>query len=154
MDNRNVWYPSSLDAWDWDAIIANANDVFARWQALLADESPWREMREDDVNGYMRAVISELLNEAREPRDGVRDSRMLTAAAEHGYFRRRQQCAPAVVRREFEALRVAIEASLRDAAPLPELVGAVAESMIVLEPEIQAVSAIAACGWDDRREVC
>src|SRR5215813_1626393 len=85
-------YQDSLDSWDWEKIPADVDQVVIRWWSMVGGRLPWRAMPNDDGRGYMRAVISELLNEARHPGDGMRELRLRAAARAHGQFRRRQCC--------------------------------------------------------------
>src|SRR5215467_13054260 len=85
-------YQDSLDSWDWEKIPADVDQVVIRWWETVRSRPPWRTMPADDGGGYMRAVVSELLNEARHPGDGMRELRLRAAARAHGQFRRRQSC--------------------------------------------------------------
>jgi hypothetical protein len=145
MHNQNEWFPSALNAWDWDTFVVDARALFSRWRALTASEAPWTEMAADDAAGCMRSVISELVNEAHEPCDGSHDWRLLLAAFEHGRFRRLQGCSSAILTREFDALRTGLRAVLGDTLISPSVV---ADALVVLEPELVAAGEAAMAGWE------
>ncbi len=136
-------YQHSLDSWDWEKIPADVDQVVIRWWALVRDRLPWREMPADDGLGYMRAVVSELLNEARHPSDGMRERRLCRAARAHGEFRRRQHCHCGVLADELAALGAAMETAMLDAGQSP---GLVKDYLVLLDADVELARAIAVGG--------
>jgi hypothetical protein len=143
---REYSYQHSLDSWDWERIPADVDQVVIRWWALVRDRLPWREMPADDGLGYMRAVVSELLNEARHPSDGMRERRLCRAARAHGEFRRRQggHCHCGALTGELAALGPAIETAMLDAG---QSSGLVKDYLVLLEADVELARAIAVDGW-------
>jgi hypothetical protein len=141
---REYSYQHSLDNWDWEKIPADVDQVVIRWRALVHDRLPWCEMPADDGLGYMRAVVSELLNEARHPSDGMRERRLCLAARAHGEFRRRQHCHCGVLTDELAALGSAIESAMLDAG---QSSGLVKDYRVLLDADVALVRTIAVDGW-------
>jgi hypothetical protein len=137
-------YQHSLDSWDWEKIPAEVDQVVVRWWGLVHDFSPWRTMPRDDGFGYMRAVVSELLNEARHPSDGMRERRLCRAARAHGAFRRRQHCGCASLTAELAALGAALEVAMLDAG---QSSGLVRDYLVLLDADVELARAIALDGW-------
>ena len=94
-------------------------------------------MPQDDASGSMRTVVSELLNEAREPYDDRRADRLTNALRDHAAFRRRQALGPRLVADEIDALKAAIASALCESGAAPLLVG---DFAIVLGAELDALS--------------
>jgi hypothetical protein len=141
---REYSYQHSLDSWDWERIPADVDQVMVRWWGLVHDRLPWREMPADDGLGYMRAVVSELLNEARHPSDGMRERRLRRAARAHGEFRRRQHCPCGTLTDELAALGAAVEVAMLDAG---QSSGLVKDYRVLLDADVGLVRAIALDGW-------
>jgi hypothetical protein len=141
---REYSYQHSLDSWDWERIPADVDQVVIRWWAMVRDRLPWQAMPADDGLGYMRAVVSELLNEARHPSDGMRERRLRRAARAHGEFRRRQQCHGAVLADELAALSAAIETEMLEAG---QSSGLVKDYLVLLGPDLDLARANAVDGW-------
>ena len=110
-----------IDAWDWDRIPLEVDQVLDIWRQMLRSQHPWNAMPQDDASGSMRAVVSELLNEAMEPSDGRRDVRLANALRDHGEFRRDQGFGDRVLVDEIAALKAAITAALREQVASPDL---------------------------------
>src|SRR5690242_7136597 len=89
--------------WD-DELPVLPDDVLPRWWRFLATDPPWREMATDDAFGYMRRILSELLNEARDIDHAERHFRLQIAAQTHGAFRREQLCALSDLAYELDAV--------------------------------------------------
>ena len=126
-----------LDAWDWDHIPVDVRQVMDTWRRLVRRRHPWCAMPQDDASGSMRIVISELLNEAREPYDDRRADRLRNALRDHADFRRRQHLGSRLVADEIDALKRAIDAALRESGASPLLVGDIA---IVFGAELDSSS--------------
>lgn len=141
---REYSYQHSLDSWDWERIPADVDQVMVRWWGLVHDRLPWREMPADDGLGYMRAVVSELLNEARHPSDGMRERRLRRAARAHGEFRRHQHCPCGALTDELAALGAAVEVAMLDAG---QSSGLVKDYRVLLDADVELVRAIALDGW-------
>jgi len=137
-------YQHSLDSWDWERIPADVDQVVIRWWAMVRDRLPWQSMPADDGLGYMRGVVSELLNEARHPSDGIRERRLCRTARAHGEFRRRQKCHCAVLTDELAALGAAIETAMLDAG---QSSGLIKDYLVLLEADVELVRAVAVNGW-------
>jgi len=137
-------YHHSLDSWDWERIPADVDQVVIRWWAMVRDRLPWQSMPADDGFGYMRGVVSELLNEARHPSDGIRERRLCRTARAHGEFRRRQKCHCAVLTDELAALGAAIETVMLDAR---QSSGLIKDYLVLLEADVELVRASAVTGW-------
>ena len=140
----NYSYRDSLDGWDWERIPADADAVVRRWWAMVHHRLPWRAMPIDDGFGYIRPVVSELLNEARHPSDGVRELRLDRAARAHGAFRRRQHCSSAALAEEIIALGASIKAILLDAGQPPAVVR---DYLVLLDVDVRAACELAVGGW-------
>ena len=126
MKNRRRTPPPSaagdpIDAWDWDRIPLEVDQVLDIWRKMLHSKYPWNAMPHDDASGSMRAVVSELLNEAMEPNDGRRDVRLANALRDHGEFRHDQGFGDRVIVDEISALKAAINAALREQIASPDL---------------------------------
>ncbi len=141
---REYSYQHSLDSWDWERIPADVDQVVVRWWGLVHDRLPWREMPADDGLGYMRAVVSELLNEARHPADGMRERRLRRAARTHGEFRRRQRCDFGTLTDELAALGVAIETAMLEGG---QSCGLVNDYLVLLGPDLELTRVNAGDGW-------
>ena len=141
---REYSYQHSLDSWDWERIPADVDQVVVKWWGLVHDRLPWREMPADDGLGYMRAVVSELLNEARHPSDGMRERRLCRAARAHGEFRRRQHCHCGALTDELAALGTAIEIAMLDTG---QSSGLVKDYRVLLDADVELVRAVALDGW-------
>lgn len=144
MKNRRRTPPSiaaagSFDAWDWDGIPLEANYVLCLWSRSLCRRDPWCGMPKDDASGSMRIIISELLNEAREPYDRRRVDRLTSALRDHVDFRRRQEFSPRLVTDEIDTLKGAIGTALRESGASPLLVD---DFAFVLTAELDALSEV------------
>jgi hypothetical protein len=137
-------YQDSLDSWDWEKIPADVDQVVVRWWAMVRGRTPWRTMPTDDGCGYVRTVVSELLNEARHPRDGMRELRLRAAARAHGEFRRRQRCDCTTLTDELAALSAAIEAAMLFGGQSP---GLVRDYLVVLDADVEVAREYALKGW-------
>lgn len=137
-------YQDSLDSWDWERIPADVDQVSIRWWNMVRDRAPWRSMPADDGCGYMRAVVSELLNEARHPGDGMRELRLRAAARAHGEFRRRQRCDCAALADELSAVSGAIEATMTYGGQSPSLVR---DYLVLLGADMEVAREHALRGW-------
>ena len=138
-------FQNSIDSWDWERVPLDVDAVVFRWAAMLHDRLPWRGMPPDDAFGYIRAVVSEILNEARHPGNGMRERRLSAAARAHGEFRRRQQHQCTALSEELAALRSAIEASLVQAGQSP---GLVRDYLVLLDADVESARASALVGWN------
>jgi len=138
----------SLDGWDWERIPANVDAVLLRWFTTIRITAPWRAIPTDDVLGYMRPVVSELLNEAYHPSDGGRVVRLSSAARVHGLFRGRQRCDWQVVAAEIDALVGAFESAMLDAKQPRSLVR---DCLVLIQADIRLVHEFAQIGWEDAR---
>ena len=138
-------YQHSLDSWDWEKIPVEVDQVIIRWWAIVGERPPWTSMPADDRFGYMRSVVSELLNEARHPSDGLRERRLRRAAHTHGLFRRRQGCDAAVVAEEMVALGRAIEAAMVEGGHSSCQVH---DYLVLLQVDARLASEFAARGWE------
>lgn len=136
----------SLDAWDWDGIPVIVEPVLIHWQGLMAGVAPWRAMERDDAVGYMRAVVSELLNEPRDADGPTREARLESSAREHGRFRRAQRIDVDSLVREFRALAVATEAALLSTGMTPQFAR---DALVILDADLKLASESAAVGWLD-----
>jgi len=136
----------SLDGWDWERIPANVDAVLSRWLKTIRKNAPWRSMPTDDALGYMRPVISELLNEACHPSDGRHVLRLSGVARAHGLYRRRQRCNWQAVVAELDALLVAFEAAMLDAKQSRSLVR---DCLVLLQADVRLVHEFAHIGWDN-----
>jgi hypothetical protein len=92
----------------------------------------------------VRTVVSELLNEARHPRDGMRELRLRAAARAHGEFRRRQRCDCVSLTDELGALRAAIETAMLYAGQSP---GLVRDYLVLLDADVEVAREYALRGW-------
>jgi len=137
-------YQDSLDSWDWERIPADVDQVAIRWWKMVCDRAPWQSMPPDDGYGYMRAVVSELLNEARHPGDGMRELRLRAAARAHGEFRRRQRCDCAALADELAAVSGAIEATMTYGGQPPSLVR---DYLVLLGADMEVAREHALRGW-------
>jgi hypothetical protein len=137
-------YQDSLDSWDWEKIPADVDQVVTRWWAMIGGRAPWLAMPTDDGCGYVRAVVSELLNEARHPGDGMRELRLRDAARSHGEFRRRQRCDHTALTDELAALRAALEAAMLYGGQSP---GLVRDYLVVLDADVEVAREHALRGW-------
>ena len=137
-------YQESLDSWDWEKIPADVDQVVVRWWDSMHDRQFWNAMAADDRLGYVRAVVSELLNEARHPSDGIREYRLRRAAHAHGSFRRRQRCDCTGVGEEMYALEGAIEATMLAAGHSP---GLVRDYLVLLGADVELARDFAVRGW-------
>jgi hypothetical protein len=111
---------------------------------MVRGRLPWQAMPTDDGCGYMRAVISELLNEARHPGDGVRELRLRAAARAHGEFRRRQRCDCDELAGELAALSPAIETVMLYAGQAP---GLIRDYLVVVDADVELAREYALGGW-------
>lgn len=136
----------SLDGWDWERIPANVDAVLSRWLKTVRKDAPWHAMAADDAFGYMRRVVSELLNEACHPSDGRHVLRLSSVARAHGLFRRRQRCDWQMVAAELDALLGAFEAAMLDAKQPRSLVR---DCLVLLQADVQLVHEFAHIGWDN-----
>lgn len=134
----------SLDAWDWDAVPVTVDLVLEHWSTALRRRSPWDVMLADDASGYIRPVVSELLNEARHPCDGTRSARLRRHASAHGAFRRRQRLDDRALVCECDLLPGAVESALLAGGLTRRFVG---DSIVVLGPDLQLVRDAALLGW-------
>ena len=137
-------YQDSLDSWDWERIPADVDQVVIRWWAMVRGRAPWRTMPADDGCGYVRTMVSELLNEARHPGDGMRELRLRAAARAHGELRRRQRCGRTTLMDELAALSTAIEAAMLLGGQPP---GLVRDYLVVLDADVEVAREHALSGW-------
>jgi hypothetical protein len=143
MRDNNDWQ-ASLDDWDWEAIPADVDAVLFKWWTTLRAAPPWSAMPADDALGVMRLVVSELLNEARHPSDGLRGLRLAEAAQAHGRFRRRQQCDRTALGGELAALVDALKNTMLDANQSPSLVR---DCLLLLDGDLELARKFALLGW-------
>ena len=99
--------------WD-DGLPVWPDEVLRRWWRCRAAELPWRDMPADDAFGYMRRILSELLNEARDIDHESRQCRLRIAARAHGAFRREQLCGLTDLACELEAVVAVVNTALCD----------------------------------------
>jgi hypothetical protein len=129
-----------IDAWDWDRIPLEVDQVLDIWRQMLCSRHPWCAMPQDDASGSMRIVVSELLNEAMEPNDGRRDVRLSNALRDHSEFRRDQGFGDRVIVDEIAALKAALGTALRECIASPVLA---VDFATVLSAELDAIRATA-----------
>ncbi len=121
-----------------------ALDVLHAWRGILAFERPWSSMPLDDIDGCMRGVLAELLDDDRNGDWDARMSRLGTMAREHGSFRHAQRCSPENLQCEFDVLRYAIESCLgRAGIPIHARRG----TLSVLNTEFRVVQTAVIDGW-------
>lgn len=115
-----------------------------RWWTFLATESPWDGMRNDDAFGYMRRILSELLNEARDIDHDERRLRLVLASGSHGAFRRAQRCTLPDLVHEFELVVAAVHFIIRENGYDERMAR---DTITCLAPELRLSLRMAAQGW-------
>jgi len=133
---------ASFESWD-DAIPVYADDVVRRWWRILSKEKPWAEMPRDDALGQMRSVLSKLLNQARDPDREARRN-MISAARDHGTFRRAQGCRREDLICEFGLVLDALDGALQHTGMSSNLIR---DSLSVLDSDITLAQEAATRGW-------
>jgi hypothetical protein len=85
--------------------------VVDTWFTTVAPSYPWASMRLDDISGELRSIANALVNGACDNED-ARCRRLVSAAYEHGLFRRAQRFPRRLLAAELSVLREAIRADL------------------------------------------
>jgi hypothetical protein len=136
-----------FDSNDWNFYTAlTADTVMRAWEMLVEGAEPWAVMPPDDRAGYVRVLVSELLDFA----DGIdvrdRRCRLDRVARRHGAYRRAQGCAESTLKLDFIAMRQALRDALRESGATPSTVR---EATRCLLPDWQLAHRAAHVGFFD-----
>jgi hypothetical protein len=114
-----------------------ARDVMGDWLELIGASSPWDDMPLDDLAGEFYAVLDELLEPKGELATDPRASRLRRVSRAHGAFRRRQGCAPLVLREEVGFAEEAIELALARGGTQPAVIAVIHDSLAIVLHSIE-----------------
>lgn len=129
--------------WD-DTPPLYVDDVLRLWWRALSPNAPWDRMPADDAFGMMRPILSELVNESRDPDAAARRARLVRAAAAHGMFRRQQGVRRAELTCDFTIALEAIAGALAHAGLAPV---AVRGTVAGLDPDVSLAQDTALVAW-------